>query len=302
MTALAAAAGRWPSFRIDPSTASGRARAALYVTVAGHLVLLVAFSVTLPRVGQEQRTPERLTVTLAPGKLSPFVSPPVEPAAPLAVPAPNAPSSAAVSSATAIASAVAARPPTTAEVTMPVPPASAVGAVESTELAAAREPWVARLLAPQNLATKRWAGLLSYAVAAPRRVIPPATEQVLRRLGPVSQVSETLATTNSPLPTAATGVALEDLAWTGPEREVVSAISIPYPPSMLLAAGREGEIEIRLTVGVDGSVTAVERLSSTVDGGVDAQVEQSLRNYAFTAATESSTLMLTVRFRLERAF
>lgn len=77
----------------------------------------------------------------------------------------------------------------------------------------------------------------------------------------------------------------------------------PYPASEQRAQ-REGVVRIRVTIGSDGRVTAVERLSATSDAFWLATQRQALSRWRFRPATldghpvEGSQVM-TVQFRLE---
>lgn len=77
----------------------------------------------------------------------------------------------------------------------------------------------------------------------------------------------------------------------------------PYPAAEQRAQ-REGVVRIRVTIGPDGRVTAVERLSATSDAFWLATQRQALSRWRFRPATldghpvEGSQVM-TVQFRLE---
>jgi protein TonB len=77
----------------------------------------------------------------------------------------------------------------------------------------------------------------------------------------------------------------------------------PYPASEQRAQ-REGVVRVRVTIGPDGRVTAIERLSATSDAFWLATQRQALSRWRFRPATldghpvEGSQVM-TVQFRLE---
>ncbi len=84
-----------------------------------------------------------------------------------------------------------------------------------------------------------------------------------------------------------------------------SAFRPPYPPSELRAE-RNGEVRLRVTIGADGRVRAVERLSATSDAFWAAAERQALNRWRFRPATVDgrpveSTKVLTLRFRIEDA-
>ncbi|MBB3982542.1 protein TonB [Sphingobium fontiphilum] len=81
-----------------------------------------------------------------------------------------------------------------------------------------------------------------------------------------------------------------------------SAFQPDYPPSMIRLE-KEGHVTVRVSIGVDGRVTAVERLSASDDAFWAATERQALRKWRFRPATRdgapvASTKVLTVRFRL----
>lgn len=81
-----------------------------------------------------------------------------------------------------------------------------------------------------------------------------------------------------------------------------SELQPPYPASEERAAN-EGSVKVRLLVGADGRVKAVERLSATSDAFWRATEKQALRHWRFKPATVDgrpveSRLVLTVHFQL----
>ena len=81
-----------------------------------------------------------------------------------------------------------------------------------------------------------------------------------------------------------------------------SRLQPPYPPSEE-RMGSEGSVTVRVTIGADGRVKAVERISSTSDAFFRATERHALRHWKFRPETldgrpvESSRLM-TVKFQL----
>lgn len=76
----------------------------------------------------------------------------------------------------------------------------------------------------------------------------------------------------------------------------------PYPASEQ-RLGREGSVTVRLLVGADGRVEAVERVAATSDAFWVATQRQALRAWRFRPATVDgrpveSRFTMTVRFRL----
>ena len=83
---------------------------------------------------------------------------------------------------------------------------------------------------------------------------------------------------------------------------VVRGIALPYPPE-LIRRGIEADVEIRLTVAVDGTVAGAEVVRSSGVSSVDAKVAQALRQFLFASAGEEPvTGTIRVRYRLERVF
>jgi protein TonB len=76
-----------------------------------------------------------------------------------------------------------------------------------------------------------------------------------------------------------------------------------YPPSERRAEA-EGTVTVRVSIGADGRVTAVERLSASSEPFWRATERHALRNWRFQPATRdgrpvASSKVITVRFRLE---
>jgi protein TonB len=80
-------------------------------------------------------------------------------------------------------------------------------------------------------------------------------------------------------------------------------IQPPYPPSEERAQ-REGSVRLRVTIGADGRVKAVERLSATSDAFWRAAERHALARWRFRPATVDgraveSRKVLSLHFRLE---
>jgi protein TonB len=79
----------------------------------------------------------------------------------------------------------------------------------------------------------------------------------------------------------------------------------PYP-AQELRAERSGVVQIRLTIGANGRVTAVERLSATSDAFWRVTERQALSRWRFRPATldgrpVQGTKVMTVNFRIQDA-
>ena len=100
---------------------------------------------------------------------------------------------------------------------------------------------------------------------------------------------------------AATDTLLPRIASSGLPA-VERGIALPYPPE-LIRRGIEADVEIRLTVAVDGTVAGAEVVRSSGVSSVDAEVAQALRQFLFASAGEAPvTGTIRVRYRLERNF
>lgn len=81
-----------------------------------------------------------------------------------------------------------------------------------------------------------------------------------------------------------------------------SALQPPYPASEQ-RAGAEGLVSIRVVIGPDGRVKAVEKVKATSDAFYQATLRHALRNWRFTPATVDgrpveSRKVMTVRFEM----
>lgn len=77
----------------------------------------------------------------------------------------------------------------------------------------------------------------------------------------------------------------------------------PDYPGMMIRQGMEGKVVVRVTIGPDGRVTDIERLSATDEAFWLATQRHALRKWRFRPATRdgvtiSSAKVLTVHFRL----
>jgi len=80
------------------------------------------------------------------------------------------------------------------------------------------------------------------------------------------------------------------------------ALQPPYPRPML-DAQRDGSVRVRITIGTDGRVSAIERLSSTADDFWRVTERQARGRWRFRPATVDgrpveSTMVMTVTFRI----
>ena len=105
-----------------------------------------------------------------------------------------------------------------------------------------------------------------------------------------------------------------DGAWTGtitqpdippPPQPVLTMFQPDYPGAMI-RQGMEGKVVVRVTIGTDGRVIDIERLSAADEAFWIATQRQALRKWRFRPATRdgvpvSSTKVLTVHFRLADA-
>lgn len=78
----------------------------------------------------------------------------------------------------------------------------------------------------------------------------------------------------------------------------------PYPSSEEQAE-REGKVTVRLAIGTDGRVKAIDKVSATSDAFFTATQRHALRSWRFSPATVDgkpveSRKVLTVHFRLDR--
>ncbi|MDQ8756965.1 TonB family protein [Sphingosinicella sp. LHD-64] len=86
------------------------------------------------------------------------------------------------------------------------------------------------------------------------------------------------------------------------DQRYAAAFQPPYPTSEQRAQ-REGTVRVRVTIGADGRVRAVERLSATSDAFWAVAERQALRHWRFRPATVDgrpieSTKVMTLHFRL----
>ena len=102
-------------------------------------------------------------------------------------------------------------------------------------------------------------------------------------------------------PAAATDTLLPRLMRSGLPA-VKHGIALPYPPE-LIRRGIEADVEIRLTVAVDGTVAGAEVVRSSGLSSVDAEVAQALRQFLFASSGDTPvTGTIRVSYRLERGF
>jgi protein TonB len=89
------------------------------------------------------------------------------------------------------------------------------------------------------------------------------------------------------------------------DQRFAAAFQPPYPPAELRAE-RSGVVRLRVTIGADGRVIRVERLSATSDAFWAVAERQALSRWRFRPATldgrpVESTKDMTLRFRIEDA-
>jgi protein TonB len=82
-----------------------------------------------------------------------------------------------------------------------------------------------------------------------------------------------------------------------------SALQPPYPPSEQRAE-REGDVRVRVTIGANGRVIAIERLSATSDAFWQVTQRQALTRWRFRPATidgrpVESTKVMNLHFQLQ---
>lgn len=80
------------------------------------------------------------------------------------------------------------------------------------------------------------------------------------------------------------------------------ALQPPYPRDME-TAGRNGSVQVRITIGTDGRVTAIDRVSATDDAFWRVTQRQAMNRWRFRPATLDgrpivSTMVMTVTFRI----
>jgi periplasmic protein TonB len=88
------------------------------------------------------------------------------------------------------------------------------------------------------------------------------------------------------------------------EPELIGSDLQPPYPAEEQRAEREGDVRVRVTIGLNGRVTAVERLSATSQAFFAATQRQALSRWRFRPATEDgrpveSSKVMIVHFRLE---
>lgn len=88
-----------------------------------------------------------------------------------------------------------------------------------------------------------------------------------------------------------------------PDPRYAAQLQPPYPPGAM-RMGEEGEVSLRILVGTDGRVKAVERIAATSDSFWEATRRQALARWRFKPATRDgvaveSWFATRVRFVLE---
>ena len=83
------------------------------------------------------------------------------------------------------------------------------------------------------------------------------------------------------------------------------ALQPPYPPDRERLQ-QDGRVRVRITIGADGRVTAIEQLSATHEAFWRATQRQAMNRWRFRPATVdgrpvASTMVMTVTFRIPDA-
>lgn len=120
---------------------------------------------------------------------------------------------------------------------------------------------------------------------------PPAPAQPIAPTGPVQ-----IARADVP----ALPVPVRHAAFVDPNYR--DALQPPYPRPML-DAQRNGSVRVRITIGTDGRVSAIEQLSATDDAFWRVTERQARSRWRFRPATLDgrpivSTMLMTVTFRI----
>ncbi|SMF64654.1 energy transducer TonB [Allosphingosinicella indica] len=128
-----------------------------------------------------------------------------------------------------------------------------------------------------------------------RIIYPPLPERPLP--GPVDEGvgKATIIPTPMPAPTP-------DPVRVDARMDRGSVLQPPYPPSAE-RQGIEGRVQVRLTIGADGRVKAVERIAAPSDSLFEATQRHALRAWRFRPATVDgraveSSLVMTVIFQI----
>lgn len=143
--------------------------------------------------------------------------------------------------------------------------------------------------------------------AVERQPYVPDTTVDLGKSGPII-TGAAFPTTIDPIDLGTTTEVIPDT----PRPDVLTGLSIhpqymrdfqpDYPPAMQRAQ-EEGKVTVRVFVGPDGRVTAVEKIFATSEAFWDATRLQALRKWRFRAATRNGTpigseKVMTVHFQL----
>lgn len=154
-------------------------------------------------------------------------------------------------------------------------------------------------------------------IDAPRPVVPTPTPTP----GPVTDPNPQPVEWASTIGTAATGSSTAPVAAEVPVRRpdppavpvrrlaefdprFARELQPPYP-AVEQRNEREGSVRVQVTIGTNGRVLAVQRLSATTDAFFQATERQALSRWRFRPATVDgrpveSTKVLTVHFRLDQ--
>ena len=146
------------------------------------------------------------------------------------------------------------------------------------------------------------------------RSTPTTAPTPLPSPGPIAGPPTPPATYQPPASNTGTQLAMADTSPRIPDPERIdaqvdprfrAALQPPYPRDQE-AAQREGRVRVRITIGTDGRVTAIDQLSATNDSFWRVTQRQALTRWRFRPATVDgrpvvSTMVFTVTFRLPEA-
>ncbi len=139
-------------------------------------------------------------------------------------------------------------------------------------------------------------------VTATDPIVPLHTDTILAQVTPPAPPSP-------PAPTGPVRIASTAVPTLPPVRHAAmvdpnyrDALQPPYPRPML-DAQRNGSVRVRITIGTDGRVSAIEQLSATDDAFWRVTERQARSRWRFRPATLDgrpivSTMLMTVTFRI----
>jgi protein TonB len=147
-----------------------------------------------------------------------------------------------------------------------------------------------------------------------RQPLPTApTPKVPTRSENTTATTETIYPPQPPQPPAPTGdpivksepIALPPLMSAAQDPRYLRDFQPEYPSSELRAQ-RDGQVSVRILIGIDGRVKAVEQVKATSSAFLEVTKRQALGKWRFKPATrggvpEESWKVMNVRFELENA-